>query len=73
MRLTRLGNTLTGFSSPDGITWTQLGTDTVTMAATVRVGLGVTSHQAGVRAQARFSNVSITPTRATMYSAGTNG
>ncbi len=65
VRLTRVGNTLTGYSSPDGTTWTQLGTDTVTMAATVRVGLAVTSHQSGVRAQARFSNVSITPATAT--------
>lgn len=65
VRLTRLGNTLTGYASPDGSVWTQLGTDTVTMSPTVRVGLAVTSHQPGVRAQARFSNVSITPAIAT--------
>lgn len=65
LRLVRTGDTLTGSSSADGTTWTQVGTDTVVLGATVRVGLALTSHQSGVSAQARFSSVSVTPTTAT--------
>ena len=39
MQLVRSGNTFTGYASPDGFTWTQLGTTTVSMAQTVYIGL----------------------------------
>ncbi|HZE99261.1 MAG TPA: hypothetical protein VE981_19815, partial [Planctomycetota bacterium] len=44
VRLQRAGNLFTASTSPDGINWTVVGTDTVTMAATVQVGIAVTSH-----------------------------
>ena len=61
VRLTRSGNTITAFRSPDGVTWTAVGSDTIPMAATVYAGLAVTSHNAGALATGTFDNVSITP------------
>jgi len=59
VKLTRSGNTLTGFESSNGSTWTQVGSDTVVMGSAVYVGLGVTSHVAGTNTTATFDNVSI--------------
>jgi regulation of enolase protein 1 (concanavalin A-like superfamily) len=39
LRLTRAGNVFTGFTSTDGVTWTQFATSTVTMASQVQIGL----------------------------------
>jgi hypothetical protein len=44
VRLVRAGNTFTGFRSADGVTWTQVDSQTVAMNATVFVGLAVTAH-----------------------------
>jgi len=60
VRLARAGNVFTGYISPDGSTWTAVGTYTVTMAAQLRVGLAVTSHLNTVLNTAVFDNVSIT-------------
>jgi len=60
VRLVRNGNTLTGYKSTNGTTWTQVGTVNVTMASTVYIGLAVTSHNDGVLTTARFSNVQLT-------------
>jgi YD repeat-containing protein len=59
VRLTRAGNTFTGFISVDGVTWTQVNQVTVPMAATVYAGLAVTSHVSGTLSTAVFDNVSI--------------
>ena len=46
VKLVRSGSTLTGFESANGLTWTQIGTQTLSgLAATVQVGLAVTSHE----------------------------
>jgi hypothetical protein len=42
--LTRSGNTFTGYQSPDGVTWTTVGTTTVTMASNALIGCAATSH-----------------------------
>jgi hypothetical protein len=43
-KMTRLNNTFTGYSSPDGVTWTQVGFPTlIPMNNTICVGLAVTS------------------------------
>ncbi len=60
VRLTRAGNVFTGSVSPDGATWTTVGTYTVAMAAQLRVGLAVTSHLNTNLNTAVFDNVSIT-------------
>jgi len=57
VRLVRSGSTFTGYCSPDGVTWTQQGTATVTAAATVYVGLALTSHDTSNLATATFDNV----------------
>lgn len=57
MRLTRVGNVFTAYRSPDGVTWTSLGSETIAMAATIQVGLAVTSHNNAVLGSATFDNV----------------
>ncbi len=63
-RVTRVGNVLTSFTSPNGSTWTQLGTpQTITMTGTVYVGLVWANGSAGaLSTEARFDNVSVTGT-----------
>ncbi|MHC4742138.1 MAG: DUF1349 domain-containing protein, partial [Planctomycetota bacterium] len=57
VRLQRTGNTFVGSVSPDGETWTQVGTRDTTMAADVYVGLAVTSHNNNETATGTFDNV----------------
>jgi regulation of enolase protein 1 (concanavalin A-like superfamily) len=59
VKLTRAGNTITAFESADGATWSQVGSDTFQMGATVDIGLAVSSHLAGVLATATFDSVSV--------------
>ena len=61
VRLTREGNTLLGYTSPDGENWTPRG-DVVTLAMTdpVLIGLALTSHNVNQATSAEFSNVSTT-------------
>ena len=56
LRLTRAGNTFTGFASEDGSTWRTLGSITISMNANVLVGLPVTSHDNATRATAVFGD-----------------
>jgi len=61
MKLTRSGNVFTVYSSTDGVNWTQLGaSQTVSMAASVYVGLAVSSRATASLATATFDNVSLT-------------
>jgi hypothetical protein len=58
VKLKRTGNTLTGYESPNGTAWTQIGTDTVSMATNVYIGLCVTSHSDGALCTASIDSVS---------------
>ena len=60
VKLVRAGNVITGYTSPDGSTWTAVGSDTFTMGSTILVGLAVSSHVSGTTATATFDNVTIT-------------
>jgi RHS repeat-associated protein len=61
VKLVRSGNTFSGYQSPDGVTWTQIGTSqTVTMVPNVYVGLAVSSHNNTNLATATFDNVTAT-------------
>jgi len=61
VKIERNGNNFSGSISPDGITWTQLGTaQTITMTGPVLIGLALCSHDAAVATGAEFSNVSFT-------------
>jgi regulation of enolase protein 1 (concanavalin A-like superfamily)/uncharacterized protein (DUF2141 family) len=59
VRLVREGNLFSAYQSQDGSQWTLVGTDTISMPATVYVGLAVTSHNTAATATATFSNVVI--------------
>jgi pectin methylesterase-like acyl-CoA thioesterase len=61
VRMVRSGNTFTGYRSADGITWTQQGTTTITMASAVYIGLAVTSHNNSSPCTATFDNVTVPP------------
>jgi regulation of enolase protein 1 (concanavalin A-like superfamily) len=61
VRITRTGNVFKAETSPDGKTWTALGTQqTIAMTNPVLIGLAVTSHDAAIATSAAFSNVSTT-------------
>jgi YD repeat-containing protein len=59
VRLTRVGNTISAYSSVDGVTWTLVDTDTISMGGTVYVGLAVTSHDNAAVATATFTDVTV--------------
>ena len=61
VKLIRSGNTFTGYSGPDGVNWTQVGTaQTISMAQNVYVGLAVSSDTTSALSTATIDNVSIT-------------
>jgi hypothetical protein len=61
VKIERKGNDFSGYISPDGKTWTQLGTaQTITMTNPVLIGLALCSHDAAIATGAAFSNVSTT-------------
>ncbi len=63
VRLVREGNLFSAYQSQDGSQWILVGTDTISMPATVYVGLAVTSHTSTATATATFSTIAInTPT-----------
>lgn len=61
VRLKRTGNVFTGYYSADGITWTQAGSQTISMPATIYVGLAATAHNNSAVTTAKFSNVQLDP------------
>ena len=71
VRLVRTGNTFTGYSSSDGVTWTEWGSANIAMGTTVYVGLAITSASSVVLDTAILDQVSIdtTPTVAAPASA----
>jgi hypothetical protein len=61
LKLVRAGNTLTGYRSADGSSWTRLGSATVTMATSVYIGLAVASNSNVAVSQAGFDNLNLGP------------
>jgi len=74
VRLTRNGSTFTGYRSADGVTWTQVGSATLSMNSTVYVGLALTSHNSNLTTTGTLSGVQIdqAPTVATAASVSAN-
>ncbi len=61
VRLDRAGDTVTGYTSPDGFAWRFIGTDTVPMTGPVYVGLAGTSASVTATSTSAFDNVVLTP------------
>ena len=59
-KLVRSGSTFSGSYSADGVTWTLLGSATVSMPSDVLVGLPVTSHVNGTVNTSTFDGVAVT-------------
>ena len=59
LKLVRQGSNFTGFNSPDGLTWTQVGAASVSMATNIFVGLAVTAHNNVLSNTATFDSVTI--------------
>ena len=58
LRLTRVGNLFVGYDSTDGVTWREVGRVTLSLPATLQVGLAANSHQTGTLTTAKFRDLS---------------
>jgi len=61
VKFVRSGSTFTGYYSPDGATWTSMGSVTISMGQSVYIGLGVNSHKDGTLCTGTLDNVTATP------------
>jgi hypothetical protein len=60
LKLTRIGDTFSGFKSKDGKTWIELEENAIIqMADTVYIGLGITSNEDGIISTATFDSVKV--------------
>jgi hypothetical protein len=58
LKLTRIGNTFTGYKSKDGVNWVELEEkEDISMTDEVCVGLAITSHDDGIISTATFDHV----------------
>jgi hypothetical protein len=60
VKLIRAGASIRALQSANGSTWTEIGSDTIPMAATVYVGLAVVAHTSPAAATASFTDVAVT-------------
>jgi glucose/arabinose dehydrogenase/regulation of enolase protein 1 (concanavalin A-like superfamily) len=60
VRLRRDGNLISAYISDVGDTWTLVGTDTIPMAASVYIGLAVTSHNNAALSSTAIDSVNVT-------------
>jgi hypothetical protein len=61
VRLVRTGNTLSGYSSSNGTTWTLINSAKITMAANIYIGFAVASGSTSVLSSDAFANVTVVP------------
>ncbi len=70
VKLVRSGSTFTSYASPDGVNWVQVGgSQTISMAQNVYIGLALSSDVNTSLATAKFDNVSISTPGAPAISA----
>jgi regulation of enolase protein 1 (concanavalin A-like superfamily) len=62
VKLSRQGQVITASVSSDGVSWTVVGRDTLSITGPLEVGLAVTSHDTGSIATATFDNVRVSTT-----------
>ena len=60
LRLVRSGSTVAASVSSDGVTWNSVGSTTISLPATISIGLIVTSHDTTVSNTSTFDSVTIT-------------
>jgi hypothetical protein len=60
-RLVRTGNTLFGYKSTDGATWTLVNSNSITMATNIYVGLAVASGSTNTLNTSTFTNLTVVP------------
>jgi hypothetical protein len=61
VKVTRTGNSFVGYYSTNGTAWSAMGTNTITMATSVYIGLPVCAHNNTTNCTATFTNVLATP------------
>jgi glucuronoarabinoxylan endo-1,4-beta-xylanase len=66
------GTNFTGYCSPDGTNWTQVGSATLTGVTNAYIGLAVTSHNNSSLCTATFDNVSVKAIRPASFQLETN-
>ncbi len=59
LRLQRVGNTYTGYSSTDGVTWTEISSVTMNLGKTLFVGLATTSHNPSETTTAEYRQLTV--------------
>ena len=60
LRLVRTGSAVTGQRSTDGLSWTTVGSATVTLGSTANLGLGITAHNNALVATGTFTSYTTT-------------
>lgn len=64
------GTTVTGYTSPDGITWTAIGSTTLPLGGTYYVGLADTAHNNGLLSTDTFDNVNVSANATINFASG---
>ncbi|MDB6113314.1 MAG: hypothetical protein JWQ62_259, partial [Lacunisphaera sp.] len=59
VRVTRSGNLFSGYISPDGVTWTLVGSKTMAMGSPVYVGVAGSSHNTAAQTSISCGNISV--------------
>ena len=59
LKLQRSGSTFTSWYSTDGVTWSLIGSTSVTMGTSATIGMFVTSHNVGQYSTAAFDHVQV--------------
>jgi hypothetical protein len=67
VKLVRAGTTFTGYASPDGQNWTNIGSVVVPMSTQVYVGLCLTAHNDGAINESTFDYVNVIQARTRGY------
>jgi len=60
VRIVRQGSLVTGYASVNGTSWTKISSSTIALGTTAYVGIAATSHNAGMLATDRVSDVKVT-------------
>jgi N-acetylneuraminic acid mutarotase len=61
VKLVRSGDTLTGYRSSTGTSWSQLGSDTISMGVNVLIGVAVSSSASTVSSTSTFTDLDMGP------------